>query len=75
MTFANPFFTGTSGLGGAGGALPTLGITPQNMATVELFELSSISRTRFTVTFRQHRHLEHIVDRNFNYMATGFGKS
>ena len=73
VTFANPFFTGTSSLGGANSALPTIGITPQNMATGDFFELSSISRTGFTVTFKNSSGT--IVDRNFNYMATGFGKS
>ena len=73
VTFANPFFTGTTALGGANSALPTIGITPQNMATGDFFELSSISRTGFTVTFKNSSGT--IVDRNFNYMATGFGKS
>ena len=73
VTFANAFFTGTSSLGGANSALPTIGITPQNMATGDFFELSSISRTGFTVTFKNSS--GSIVDRNFNYMATGFGKS
>ena len=73
VTFTNAFFTGTSSLGGANSALPTIGITPQNMATGDFFELSSISRTGFTVTFKNSSGT--IVDRNFNYMATGFGKS
>ena len=73
VAFANAFFTGTSSLGGANSALPTIGITPQNMATGDFFELSSISRTGFTVTFKNSS--GSIVDRNFNYMATGFGKS
>ena len=73
VTFTNPFFTGTSGLGGANSSLPTIGITPQNMATGDFFELSSISRTGFTVTFKNSSGT--IVDRNFNYMATGFGKA
>ena len=73
VTFTNAFFTGTSSLGGANSALPTIGITPQNMATGDFFELSSISGTGFTVTFKNSSGT--IVDRNFNYMATGFGKS
>ena len=73
VAFTNAFFTGTSSLGGANSALPTIGITPQNMATGDFFELSSISRTGFTVTFKNSS--GSIVDRNFNYMATGFGKS
>ena len=73
VTFTNAFFTGTSSLGGANSALPTIGITPQNMATGDFFELSSISRTGFTVTFKNSSGT--IVDRNFNYMATGFGKA
>ena len=73
VTFTNAFFTGTTALGGADSALPTIGITPLNMATGDFFELSSISRTGFTVTFKNSSGT--IVDRNFNYMATGFGKS
>ncbi len=73
VTFVNAFFTGTSSLGGTNSALPTIGITPQNMATGDFFELSSISRTGFTVTFKNSSGA--IVDRNFNYMATGFGRS
>ena len=73
VTFTNAFFTGTSSLGGANSALPTIGITPQNMATGDFFELSSISRTGFTVTFKNSSGT--VVDRNFNYMATGFGRS
>ena len=73
VTFTNAFFTGTTDLGGADSALPTIGITPLNMATGDFFELSSISRTGFTVTFKNSSGT--IVDRNFNYMATGFGKA
>lgn len=73
VTFTKPFFTGTSSLGGVNSSLPTIGITPQNMATGDFFELSSISRTGFTVTFKNSSGT--IVDRNFNYMATGFGKA
>ena len=73
VTFSNAFFTGTSGLGGVNSALPTIGITPQNMATGDFFELSSISRTGFTVTFKNSSGT--VVNRNFNYMATGFGKA
>jgi predicted phage tail protein len=73
VTFTNAFFTGTSSLGGADSALPTVGITPLNMATGDFFELSSISKTGFTVTFKNSSGT--IVDRNFNYMATGFGKA
>ena len=47
VTFANPFFTGTSSLGGANSALPTIGITPQNMATGDFFELEQHFPDRF----------------------------
>ena len=40
VTFTNAFFTGTTALGGANSALPTIGITPLNMATGDFFELS-----------------------------------
>ena len=73
MTFTDAFFTGTSTLGGVDSALPTIGITPQNLASGDYFELSSISRTGFTVTFKDSS--DAIVDRNFDYMATGFGKA
>ena len=73
VTFANAFFSGTSTLGGANSALPTIGITPQNMASGDYFELSGISRTGFTVTFKNSSNA--IIDRNFDFMATGFGKA
>jgi hypothetical protein len=42
------------------------------MATGDFFELSSVSRTGFTITFKDSGGT--IVDRNFDYQAVGHGK-
>ena len=51
---------------------PSITITATNMATGDFFELSSVSRTGFTITFRDSG--GSIVDRNFDYQAVGHGK-
>jgi len=72
VTFTAPFFVGTSGLGNLNSFLPSVSISPQNMATGDYFELSSISGTGFTVHFKNSSNAS--IDRNFTYSAVGFGK-
>ena len=72
ITFTNSFFTGTSAIGGVNSNLPSIGITAQNMASGDFFELSNISGTGFTVHFKNSSNAS--IDRNFTYQAVGFGK-
>ena len=72
VTFTDSFFTGTSSIGGVNSNLPSIGITAQNMASGDYFELSSISGTGFTVHFKNSSNAS--IDRNFTYQAVGFGK-
>ncbi len=72
VTFTAPFFVGTSALGNLNSFLPSVNISPQNMATGDYFELSSISGTGFTVHFKNSSNAS--IDRNFTYSAVGFGK-
>ena len=72
ITFDHPFFTGTSAIGGVNSNLPSIGITAQNMASGDFFELSNISGTGFTIHFKNSSNAS--VDRNFTYQAVGFGK-
>jgi len=72
VTFTAPFFVGTSGLGNLNNFLPSVNISPQNMASGDFFELSSISGTGFTVHFKNLSNAS--IDRNFTYSAVGFGK-
>jgi len=66
VTFEKRFYT-------AGGtALPSIGITAQNMATGDYFTVSSVTGTTFTVTFRNSAGTA--VDRNFTYTAIGYGR-
>ena len=69
---AAPFFVGTSALGNLNNFLPSVNISPQNMASGDYFELSSISGTGFTVHFKNSSNAS--IDRNFTYSAVGFGK-
>lgn len=66
VTFDNAFYDK------GGTVLPSIGITAQNMATGDYFTLSSISRTGFTITFRNSAGTA--IDRNFTYSAVGYGK-
>jgi predicted phage tail protein len=51
---------------------PSVGITAQDMATGDYFTLSSISRTGFTVTFRNSG--GSMVSKTFDYQAVGHGR-
>lgn len=51
---------------------PSVGITAQDMATGDYFTVSSISRTGFTVTFRNSG--GSMVSKTFDYQAVGHGR-
>ena len=72
VTFTNPFFVGTSGLGNLNNFLPAVAINPQNMATGDYFEVSNVSGTGFTVHFKNSSNAS--INRNFTFTAVGFGK-
>ena len=72
VTFDHPFFVGTSSLLGANSHLPSVGITALNMASGDIFELTNISSTGFTVHFKNSSGAS--INRNFNFTAVGFGK-
>jgi hypothetical protein len=60
-TFASPFYQA-----------PSVGITAYNMATGDYFEVASVTRTGFQVTFRNSAGTA--VSRQFTYTAIGFGR-
>jgi len=60
VTFTNAFYQ-----------TPNVGITAFNLATGDYYEVTSTSRTGFTVTFRNSSNAA--VDRNFQYQAVGHG--
>jgi len=72
ITFASKFFTGTTLLGGTNAFLPSIGITAQNMGSGDYFEVTGVSSTGFTVTFKNSAGTA--VDRNFNWSAVGYGR-
>jgi hypothetical protein len=61
VTFANAFFDA-----------PSVGVTGFNMATGDYFEISSVTRTGFAVTFKNSA--GSAVSRQFTYTAIGFGR-
>ena len=72
VTFAQSFFTGSSGTNvSAGSALPTIGITIENMTAGDEFFLSNISGTGFDIDIKNSGSN---VNRNFKYTAIGFGR-
>ena len=72
VTFDHPFFVGTNSLLGANSHLPSVGITALNMASGDIFELTNVSSTGFTVHFKNSSGSS--INRNFNFTAVGFGK-
>ena len=72
VTFDHPFFVGTNSLLGANSHLPSVGITALNMSSGDIFELTNISSTGFTVHFKNSSGSS--INRNFNFTAVGFGK-
>ena len=73
ISFGNVFFVGTASLLGSNSYLPSVGITAQNMQSGDYFEVSSVSASGFTVTFKNSGGTA--VDRNFNWSAVGYGKA
>ena len=61
ITFPSAFYT-----------VPSIGITAQDMATGDYFTVSSVSRTGFTVTFRNTG--GSMVSKVFDYQAVGHGR-
>lgn len=61
VTFANAFYQA-----------PSIGITASNMATGDYFAVASVTRTGFSVTFRNSAGTA--VSRTFYYRAEGFGR-
>ena len=60
VTFTNPFFE-----------VPALGISAQNMATGDVFTISSKTVNGFNIAFANSSGVA--VDRTFDYIAKGFG--
>jgi len=61
VTFGNAFYR-----------RPSIGVSGQNMATGDYYVITSVSRTGFTVTFRNSA--DAAVSRTFDWQAVGFGK-
>ncbi len=73
ITFDKPFFTGTSALLGANSNLPSIGITAtDNITSGDYFQVTNISSTGFSVHFKNSSNAS--INRNFNFVAVGFGK-
>lgn len=60
VTFTNAFYEA-----------PTVGITAFNLASGDYYEVTSVTRTGFTVHFKDSSNSS--VDRNFQYIAAGYG--
>ena len=60
VTYTNPFFE-----------VPAIGISAQNMATGDVFTISSKTVNGFTIAFTNSS--GGAVDRTFDYIAKGFG--
>ena len=74
VSFANTFFTGATGLdAGQNSNLPSVGITCQNLAAGEFFQISNVTGTGFTIVFKDSGGSP-INGKQFTFQAVGFGK-
>ncbi len=60
VTFANAFYQ-----------TPSIGVSASNFASGDYYEVTSATRTGFTVTFKNSS--DAAIDRNFQYQAVGYG--
>lgn len=74
VTFAKPFFTGTSSLGGVNAFLPSVGITIQGASAGEFFVLSNVSGTGFNIKILDANNSNAPVNKQFTFQAVGYGK-
>jgi len=73
ISFANSFFTGTSAIGGSTSAYPpSIMVTPQNMATGDFYQITSITGSGFNIKFLNSSGT--VISRNFSFSAVGYGK-
>ena len=72
VTFDNAFFVGTSALGNLNNFLPSIGITVQNLGNGERVNVSNVTASGFDLDVLDSGGSN--VDRNFTYMAVGFGR-
>lgn len=73
ISFTNNFFIGTSSLGGTTAFTPSINVVPQNMGTGEFFTISNVTASGFNIIFKNSSNT--VINRNFTFSATGFGKS
>ena len=75
VTFASPFFVGTSSLGGLRAFMPTIGITIEDAQSGDFFTISqptdSNAGKQFTISIKNG---SSFVDRSFTFSAVGYGK-
>jgi len=60
VTFVNAFYQ-----------TPSIGVSASNLASGDYYEVTSATRTGFTVTFKNSS--DAAIDRNFQYQAVGYG--
>jgi len=73
VTFAKPFFTGTSAtIGGVNAFKPSIVISPEDMPLGGTYVLSAVSGTGFTILFKDSSNSP--TDVLFTFQALGYGK-
>ena len=72
VTFARPFFTGLTNIGGVNTFKPNVGVTVQNLNSGEYVVVNNITGTSFDILIRDSTNT--IVDRTFTFTAVGYGK-
>jgi len=74
VVFGNPFFTGTTGLGGVNAYLPSVGITIIGAEAGDYFVLSNVSGTGFNIKILDSSNNPVNPAKEFTFQAVGYGK-
>ena len=72
VTFARPFFTGTTSLGGANSFKPNVGVTVQNLGSGEYVSITDITGESFKIHIKDSSN--NPVTKAFTFTAVGYGK-
>ena len=73
VSFAKPFWTGTTALGGSTTAyLPSVSVNVFGLASGDYIDMGTVTGSQFTITIKNSS--GSAIDKNFSWTAVGYGR-
>ena len=72
VSFAKPFWTGTSSLGGANAYLPSVSVVVHGLSSGDYIDMGTVTGSQFTITLRNSG--GSAINKNFSWTAVGYGR-